>query len=292
MTRISGYRQIACPNCLDRYRVPNYTSINLMASERWSDGRRVGSLFENGGGIRACKCGKFYRINEAIDMGLLAETQIQTTKVDEDGDEIINIPAFLRRRADEKITETLKSDAKSFFAKIKHLFVGPYPSEASTTHSEKVNLTKEVSVKVPLDEKAIEQIPRAIYVSDAQMHSIIKDKDLYSDDMVLAARERYRMHLNDKFREPFIEYCKDRSLPVPIYEISADHRENTQAILEAYLKVKTIDWLEIGDLYRELGYFNQASESFERAKAGECSEGDLEKLTKATKQNISNPLPI
>jgi hypothetical protein len=263
-----------------------------MAFERWSDGRRVGSLFENGGGIRACMCGKFYRINEAIGMGLLAETKIQTIEVDENGDEIINIPAFLRRQVDETIVGTLKSDTKSLFAKIKHFFAKAYPIGASTNQSEEVKHTKEVSVKVPLNQKQVEHIPKAIHVSDAEMYSIIRDKHLYSDDMVLAARERYRMHLNDKYREPFIQYCKDRSLPVPSYEISSEHTENTQAILEAYLEAKTLDWREIGDLYRELGEFGKASDSFEKVKAGEYSEGDLEKLTRATKQKIPNPLPI
>jgi hypothetical protein len=292
MTRISGYRQIACPNCLVRYRTPNYASINLMSFERWSDGRRVGSLFNNSAGIRACKCGKFYRLSGAIDMGLLAETQIQTIEVDENGDEIFNIPAFLRRQADETFMETLKSDVNSFFSKIKNFFVNSSPSELATNQSEKIKRTKEISVKVPLGENEIEHIPRAIYVSDAEMYSIIQDKGIYSDDMLLAARERYRMHLNDKFREPFIQYCKDRSLPVPSYEISTEHRENTQAILNSYLQAKTIDWFEIGDLYRELGEFEKASQCFEKAKSDQYRESDLERLMRATREMISNPLPI
>lgn len=292
MTRTSGYRQIACPNCLTCYRVPNYTSINFMSFERWSDGRKVGSLFDNGGGIRACKCGKFYRLNDAIDMGMLTETQIQTIEVDENGNEIFNIPAFFLRQEDESFAQAVKSDVKSLFAKIRDVFSKSSRCESTKERTTEFRLTKEVSVKVPLAGEQLEHIPRAIYVPDAEMHSIIKDKNLYSDDMVLAARERYRMHLNDKFRDPFMEYCKDRSLPIPKYNILSEHRENTLAILNAHLKTKAVNWMDVGDLYRELDEFSKAIECFEKSKSDLHSKADLERLTRATNQKISNPLPI
>jgi tetratricopeptide (TPR) repeat protein len=263
-----------------------------MSFERWTDGRRVGSLYDNGGGIKACKCGKFYRLKEAIDMGMLAETQIQKIEVDENGNEIFNINALLLRQADESFTQAVKNDVKLLFAKIRDVFSKASRSESTKEQIAEVRFTKEVNVKVPLSDEQLEHIPRAIYVSDAEMHSIIKDKNLYSEHMVLAARERYRMHINDKFREPFIEYCKDRSLPVPSYKISTEHRENTQAILSAYLAAKKVDWLGVGDLYRELGEFKKALECFKKIKSDDHNETDLEKLTRANKEEVANPLPI
>jgi hypothetical protein len=279
----NGYRQIACRNCLARYKVPNYTSINLTAAERWSDGRRVGSLFDNGYGIRACKCGKYYRLREAIDMGLLTAPQIQEIEVDEQGHEVYHIPAFLLRQADDSIMGSIKSDSKSLFKKIKS-FIFKQPKE--------VKRTKKIIVQHPLDGEIVQKIPNAIFVRDSEMYEIIRDKEDYSDALVLAARERYRMYLNDKYREPFKEYCKDRSLPIPEYELSKEHQENDQAILDSYLHAEKKDWKDIGDLYRELGNFEKANQCFLLVETDNYNRADLEKLMRACRMKISNPLPI
>jgi predicted house-cleaning noncanonical NTP pyrophosphatase (MazG superfamily) len=283
LTMINGYRQIACRNCLARYKVPNYTSINLTAAERWSDGRRIRSLFDNGYGIRACKCGKYYRLHEAIDMGLLTAPQIQEIEVDEQGSEVYHVPAFLLRQADDSIMDSIKSDSKSLFKKIKSFVF---------KKNKEVKRTKKVMVQKPLGGEIVDRIPNAIIVRDSEMHEIIKNKEEYSADLVLAARERYRMHLNDKYREPFKEYCNDRTLPIPDYELSTEHQDNSQAILDNYLKAKEKDWKAIGDLYRELGDFEKAVESFELEVEKDYAKVDLERLTRACRMEISNPLPL
>ena len=283
LTMTSGYRQIACPICLARYKVLNYTSINLTAAERWSDGRRVGSLFDNGYGIRACKCGKYYRLQEAIDMGLLTAPQIQEIEVDEQGSEVYHIPAFLLRQADDSIIDSMKSDSKSLFKKIKSFVF---------KKNKEVKRTKKVMVQKPLGGEIVEKIPNAIVVRDSEMHEIIRNQEEYSDALVLAARERYRMHFNDKYREPFKEYCNDRTLPIPDYELSAEHQDNSQAILDAYLEVEKKDWKHIGDLYRELGNFEKANQCFSLVETNDYNKADLERLMRACRMKISNPLPI
>ena len=100
------------------------------------------------------------------------------------------------------------------------------------------------------------------------------------------------MHLNDKYREPFKEYCNDRTLPIPEYELSTEHQTNSQAILEAYLNSEKKDWKDIGDLYRELGDFEKANQYFSLVKVEDCNEADLERLTRACQMKISNPLPL
>ncbi len=280
----SGYRQIACRNCLTRYKVRNYTSINLTAAERWSDGRRVGSLFDNGYGIRACKCGKYYRLSEAIDMGLLTVPREQEIEIDEQGKEISHIPAFLRRQVDDSIVDSVKNETKSFFQKLRSWF--------SSDEKTIVRRTKKIIVQEPLTGEVVDRIPNAIIVRDSEMHEIIKNKEEYSADLVLAARERYRMHLNDKFRGPFMEYCNDRSLPIPEYELSTEHQSNSQAILDAYLETDTRNWREIGDLYREIGEFEMAVESLELEVEKDYAKVDLERLTRACRMKISNPIPL
>ncbi len=283
MTRTSGYRQIACRTCLTRYKVLNYISINLTATERWSDGRRVGSLFDNGYGIRACNCKKYYRLSEAIDMGLLTAPEIQEIEADEQGSEVYNIPAFLLRQADHSILDSIKSDSKSFFNKIKSFIF---------TKNKEVKRTKKVIVQKPLGDEIIEKIPDAIVVRDSEMYEIIRNKEEYSVALVLAARERYRMHQNDKYREPFRNFCNDRSLPIPEYEISMEHHENTQAILDAYLESEKKDWRDIGDLYRELGEFEKALESLNLVIESHDNQSGLERTIRACEMRISNPLLI
>jgi hypothetical protein len=100
------------------------------------------------------------------------------------------------------------------------------------------------------------------------------------------------MHLNDKYRVPFKNYCNDRSLPIPEYEISMEHHENTQAILDSYLESEKKNWREIGDLYRELGDFTKAVESIELEVEKDYSSADLERLTRACRMEISNPIPL
>ena len=284
MTMTSGYRQIACRNCLTRYKVLNYTSINLTAAERWSDGRRVGSLFDNGYGIRACKCGKYYRLSEAIDMGLLTVPREQEIEIDEQGKEISHIPAFLRRQIDDSIVDSVKNETKSFFQKLRSWF--------SSDEKTIVRRTKKIIVQEPLTGEIVDRISNAIIVRDSEMHEIIKNKEEYSADLVLAARERYRMHLNDKYREPFKEYCNDRTLPIPEYGLSTEHQDNSRAILEAHLKAEKKNWREIGDLYRELGDFTKAVESIELEVEKDYNSADLERLTRACRMRISNPIPL
>ena len=100
------------------------------------------------------------------------------------------------------------------------------------------------------------------------------------------------MYLNDKYREPFKFYCNDRSLPIPEYEITMEHHENSQAILDAYLQSEKKNWKEIGDLYRELGDFTKAVESIELEVEKNYNRADSERLTRACQMRISNPLPL
>ena len=216
-------------------------------------------------------------------MGLLTAPQIQEIEVDEQGDEVCHIPAFLLRQADDLIIDSIESDSKSLFKKIKTFIF---------EKNKGVRRTKKIIVQKSLGGKIVEKIPNAIVVRDSEMYEIIRNKEEYSDALVLAARERYRMHLNDKYREPFKKYCNDRTLPIPDYELSTEHQDNSQAMLATYLKSEKKDWREIGDLHRELGDFEKAHECFFRVEIDDYNKADLERLTRASLMEISNPLPL
>ena len=73
MTSVKGFSLIATPCCRSLYSIPQYRSINLSASEYWTDGYKEGSLFNNDGGLRKCKCGEFYLLKDAIKLELDAK---------------------------------------------------------------------------------------------------------------------------------------------------------------------------------------------------------------------------
>ena len=79
MTRIAGYRLGAAPCCGAHYRRPVYASRNFSASEYWTDGYREGSLMPNDHGLRACRCGQFFVLDELQDLGLTDQREVPLT---------------------------------------------------------------------------------------------------------------------------------------------------------------------------------------------------------------------
>lgn len=66
MTRITGYLIKVNPCCGAFYSAQRYGSINLSAWSYWTDGYKEGALMPSGHGLRKCKCGNFYLLNELV----------------------------------------------------------------------------------------------------------------------------------------------------------------------------------------------------------------------------------
>ncbi len=79
MTRITGHSLIATPCCHTQYSTPRYGSMNFSAWEYWSDGHSDGGLMPGGGGLRKCKCGEFYRLSDVISFGFDAPPDTPST---------------------------------------------------------------------------------------------------------------------------------------------------------------------------------------------------------------------
>ena len=292
MTRVSGYRQIACPNCLSVYITPSYSSINMMAFERWSDGRTVGSLYNNGGGIRSCQCGKYYRMKDAIDMGLMMETRMIEVWDDDGIETSYDLPAFLRRQEDNQLTLIELLIKYSFITKIKERFRTPAQINEEIISKPVARKKRLAPKEVPKDFKDCEHIPFVKWASDYEMENIINFPEKYDSEMIIAARKRYWPFLNDYYREPFKTYSKHRWLPVPRFKLSNEQKENLSALLEFLQTENDPDWLTIGELLRELSRFEEAMKAFEKAMQKSHNAADLEKLTRATRMKIAGPIPI
>jgi hypothetical protein len=69
MTRISGEYLVLATCCGKVLTTPSYSSVNLTANEHWTDGKVVGGLFNNGGGLRLCECGEVFLLSDAKKVG-------------------------------------------------------------------------------------------------------------------------------------------------------------------------------------------------------------------------------
>lgn len=78
MTRISGSRILAARCCGARYSAPQFSSMNFMAWEHWTDGWRDGSLMPNDTGIRRCICGEFFLAKELILLEVVQNSDLPT----------------------------------------------------------------------------------------------------------------------------------------------------------------------------------------------------------------------
>jgi environmental stress-induced protein Ves len=60
----------------------------MSAAEQWTDGRVVGSLFDNGGGLRQCSCGSYFLLSQAdyledtVSKDITSATQVKDTELE------------------------------------------------------------------------------------------------------------------------------------------------------------------------------------------------------------------
>jgi len=69
MTSTRGFNLVATKCCGAVYSTPRYSSINMSASEYWTDGTRVHSLMPTDGGLRRCKCGAYFLMKSTFNVG-------------------------------------------------------------------------------------------------------------------------------------------------------------------------------------------------------------------------------
>ena len=79
MTRIAGYSVIATHCCRSLYSTPRYGSMNFSAWAYWTDGAKEHSLMSGGDGLRKCKCGEFYLLQDTIKFGFDAQPDAPAT---------------------------------------------------------------------------------------------------------------------------------------------------------------------------------------------------------------------
>ena len=76
MTRVSGHSLIASPCCKSIYKTPVYSSLNMSAMGYWTDGDQEHGLSSIDGGLRLCRCGTGYLLQDAIRLDIEAGPEI------------------------------------------------------------------------------------------------------------------------------------------------------------------------------------------------------------------------
>lgn len=216
MTRISGDKIITSPCCRAQFLTPAYASINLSAHEHWTDGRAVGSLFENGGGLRRCSCGNYFLISDATTVGTIPKSKPRAPK-------------------------NWERKSASWW----HRFWGFPPREH-------ILVTYDTRDPALIDKEEKQRPPNAFHVVDSELVEVISSPKL-SVEIELIARRRYWRYLNDSYREKYRKARAEKPEAIPSYAPTPQQRQNMERLLSLHDNHHTQDWIEISELLRELG---------------------------------------
>jgi len=219
MTRITGKHVKKTPCCGALIGSQAYGSINMMAHEHWTDGRTVHGLMSQDGGIHICKCGSFYLLNEC--------------------EHVMTLPKE-KPRAPDGWQKTKNNWWSRFLGK---------PT------IEEIILHYDTRSQSEIDESNL-KIPDSLHVADSSMPDVFK-KNKTSRQLQITARRRYWRYLNDPFREAYRDQKNLDPDSFPHYQPSSEQKENMHELAEL-LKKSSTDWLEVSELYREMGDFSNS----------------------------------
>jgi hypothetical protein len=280
MSRTDGYQLHACPHC-DKVHVSlNYVSLNFMAFENWSDGRSYQSLYDSRQGLHRCVgCEEFFLKREANYVGSIAGWSSRTKN-----HASYDLEEILRRQADDGTLfdftwfHELIYSIKSWWNPTRY----PYQKSKKQIAKEKKELAKakKEAERLQIEEELkneLEPYPWLSYANDSDLKNIIANKENYSDDLIRSARTLYWMYLNDDYRAQRKAKFGDKPIPpeeIPEFQATAEQADNMLALIELLKTDSYVLKTRIGELYRELGYFDQAivwlddgSESYQEKEA-------------------------
>ena len=109
--------------------------------------------------------------------------------------------------------------------------------------------------------------PRPEYVKDSELLLLI-NSHVGDDGVVETARRLYWRHLNDSFHEVYRAFreahkgevdAKEDSATFPEYLPSAEQTENMEQLVKLLGTSAKPNWLELAELYRELGDMDAAA---------------------------------
>jgi len=228
MTSVSGKNVIAAPCCRTLYTTPAYRSINLSASEYWTDGQRVHGLYPNDGGLRSCTCGSYFLLRDTEKVDFIQDAK----PIAPEGWENIKSNWWTRFRGKQT-----KEQVMAFYD------------------------TRPIEV-IKAEQKAIP--PATHLVKDEDLSRVIHES--YGEqEILIVARRRYWRYLNDAYRELYRHHKVAEPDTFPVFEPTELQINNMVSLLDLLLSPhqKGVD-LEVIELLRELGRFQEATSRIDR----------------------------
>jgi len=226
MTISNGYRKLSCPSCGTFYGTPGYISINYSAREYWSDGRMVDCLAPIEKDLAKCNCGAVFLLSE-IDLGPLVYNPLPLPPANWETEEL---PSYLLAKGET---------SRDFY--LRH-----YDFRTEKERAEEEKLRPQI-------------LPT---VENREISGLLCRNDL-SKNVVIELRRRYWRYLNDDYREKYKKYKKNESLVgYPDFILTTEQENNLKALLLLLEDSPKPQYLEIAEIYRELGMFKLANEIY------------------------------
>ena len=230
MTSVSGRNVVAAPCCQTLYTTPAYRSINLSASEFWTDGQRVHGLYPNDGGLRSCNCGAYFLLKDAEKVDFIPEAK----PIAPEGWANIKSTWWTRFRGKQTKEQVM-------------VFYDTRPLE----------VIKSETKAVP---------PHTQFVKDQELDQVIHDC-FGERDVLIVARRRFWRYLNDPFRDIYREHRNKDQTSYPLFEPTEIQVSNMLALLDLLLQTsEKSDPFEVIELFRELGKFNEAKSRLDQVE--------------------------
>lgn len=226
MTRLVGRTIIASPCCKALYGTPKYASMNFMAYGYWTDGDKEHSLMPTDGGLRMCQCGTAFLLRDTISLDIDAGDDIPPTSYVESA----QLPQIIAATKSPRVEVTARRN---------------YWRDLNDEYRVTYRAYRE-------NEEALEQ---------AQWF-----EDYYTS---LPAWQRpIRRLLKSKPPNNFPR--TQRPFSAPPYTPTSEQLDNMTRLLTLILAGSAaedwVDWLEVAELYREQGMFDEAREILSRCK--------------------------
>jgi hypothetical protein len=228
MTRRVGSYIVKTPCCGALMRAPAYGSINFMAWEHWTDGYDHQSLAPVGHGLRRCLCGRCFLMVDAEEVEFITPAEQLAS-------------LGWRQRAGRWCQRLLGGRSALAAAEAEEALAPPRVGKIANT-----------------------ELPNLIESEASDLRIMEIARRLYWRDLNHPAREAYRV-----FREAHKDDVdkKGNSTTFPEFLPSAEQTQNMAhlvCLLEGRASEQGYQWLEIAELYRELGDMGAAKRALNR----------------------------
>jgi hypothetical protein len=123
------------------------------------------------------------------------------------------------------------------------------------------------------------KVPESKHVPDSCMPDVFNQKNA-NTSLLIVARRRYWRFLNDPFREIYREHRKLHGESFPDYAPTDVQADNMIKLIELLDRPYSSNWVEIAELSRELGDFDNAKNALNHYKGVSNNINNIiEKLT-------------